>query len=220
MYRPTIFFIALAMAVSPSTQSSAELIYSVDFEQDTYVVSAGGTVAVKLLLTEEATAGETLRLASEQDDDGLLGFDGSIDYTISIPAGMRVTFDSATAGAGFLNFATETGSESIITDENGIIDFQTVQEGFATNGVSGNRVSDTVYEIELGTFIFNAASTNSTTTLQIGEFNDPAAAGYVFADLFVAPASLGSAQIVTVPEPCSLAVLGLAAGITAFRRRK
>lgn len=198
-------------------QSRADLTYAFDFEQDTYLVTQGEAVSVKLFLTEVATDGETPRLAAG-GDDGLFGFDGSIDYSQSTPSGSNVSFDSAAAGPGFQDFAS--GAEAFLEDENQIVSFQTAQLGNVFNGVSGDRISDSIYVIELGTFTFNASTSNSTTTLQLVEWNDAAEAGFVFADGFEAPVTFGSAQIVTVPEPSVMILATMLGGGLFIRRRR
>lgn len=213
--RTTLSLLLFALLAVGTSQVSAQT-YTLGFDQAQYNVNPGATVDLTLVLTEEITGAETSRLGTP--GSGLFAFGLGVDYSSFSGAANGSTFSSLIFNSNFLQSDPDFTN---VDDSNNIISFETSETSGA--GVNGTQLSANLFELDLATLTFNAGDLGSITTLQIGNGRSPITNPPIFfADGTTPPVEFGSGQItvVAVPEPGSVAMLGIFACAGFMTRRR
>jgi len=217
------------LSVTALCSTVAAQTYTLGYDQNRYDATLGGTVDIRLILTEEIANGETSRLAAG-GNDGLFAFSADTDYSMFNGSARGVSFSTLLLNDLFtIGFS---GSGNDVTTGPSNVSFEGAED-FANNdtdgetGVGGVMVSANVWEIELATLTFNADVDDTATLLQPGPHISNSANPFLFADSFEADIIYRPSQIVigngvpfNIPEPGSAVVLALLAGVGMLKRRR
>lgn len=198
--------INLSLASGPIARG--DYTYQYVFSQPSFTVAPTGTVLVSVSLQERVTGGSASRLAT----DGLfsagvrLMFGSSSPTAAQVVAPTDITFNSAFNST----FQTRTVNAGVSAELTESVDF-------ASPVVLGSALGGGVYQVFLGSFRFTAGSvagqTTSITAADIPSTTDTLTGAGFILDALIQPASATIAttsNVVTVPEPASLILLGLA----------
>lgn len=181
----------LILFASAATQLQAQT-YTLGFNQTQYDAEPNGSVALRVVLTEQISSGQTARLATG-GDNGLFGFGLGLDFStvsggssgstfgVLIVDGMFAQDGTTDLGAASVSFEA---SENVLTNADGEF------------GVNGQMTSPTTYELELGIVTFNAGDAGSSTTVQAIDHVVPDANVFLFADGHQPTINYSSAEIV------------------------
>ena len=135
--------------------SHAELIYSFSFDQPSYTVAQGGSLAVQVFLNETGASGDPFVLAP--GGVGMFGTGVRLDYPGNASA--KVLSGADISG----NPAFDNGGAGVVTDVNPATATAGVTQSVVFNPpVYGTLVSPNDYQLLLATFTFTAGSTPGT----------------------------------------------------------
>jgi hypothetical protein len=216
MRRSFLLLIAI-FAGCLSSQANGDQIYELIFDAPEYIVAAGDTVDVQILLRETVTNGDIARLASG-GNDGIFAIGVNLDFS-NVVGGPGSEF----FGIGDVTFNPQFDDTPTYQADvaSSMANLYAATTNFST-GIEVPPVSADVFEVEFATISFTAGVEGSVTNLELGD-NDNQALFSLFADgtNLNELVTYGSSSIIvqSVPEPGSMAVLALG-GIGLLIRRK
>jgi hypothetical protein len=217
-----VLFFAIA---SPSFAQT----YTLGYDQTRYTVDENDTVDIDVILREEVSGAEVARFAPGGDDN-FFSLALAIDYSAFTGGTTGSTFvsDSLVRNSGLGdNFSSAGG----ITDDPGLLSFEVIED-FGSDpdgepGIVGTQVDANTWEINLATVTFNAGDLGTTTTLQLRDHvaGDDAIRFSFFGDNANDPVrsinyTSGEIFVGAIPEPGSVSLISLLAGIGFVRRRR
>lgn len=222
-----LLFGFLAMFIC-TCQTHAGLVYSLRFDQDTYQIDRGSTLEVKLILRELATENDVNRIGYYDSDNdrtyGLMGGNFKVNWNGTVQ--LVAKKGDAKPGPGF----TPLGGTPTLSNNQVLV---RESADFFGDGVTGYNVEGQpgLREVLLGTLKFTIPTDFSmdTTLVTLDQESTtlhkdfsiktgPSSFAYIDGSLLS-----GTATLNLVPEPSSMALLGLAMAIGGgcwWRRRR
>lgn len=205
----------LAICLIPSGWGYCDIIYNVSFSQTSASLTAGSTIGLSVFFDEVVTGGDSHRLTTgPAPAAGLVNADFAIAR-----AGTGTSAVTAAAGnAGFDNGPTVTlGPPTTV-----------IQSILLNDPVFATDIGGGTYRIQIGTLTVTAGGNIGDSNVFTLQDFDTNAVSFLIDDGFGSPSfaadaaiNFGAFTLTVVPEPSSLALVGLTCfGATFLRRRK
>lgn len=204
----------LALCIIPSGWGYCDIIYNVSFSQTSASLTAGSTINLSVYFDEVVTGVDLHRLTTG-GAEGLINADFAIART-------GVGTSAVTAAAGNAGFDNGGGPAVVLGPPTTF-----VQSIFAGNPQFATDIGGGTYRVQIGTLTITAGgSIGDSNLFSLQDLN--ANSNFVIDDgfgslSFVADSAInfGTFTLTVVPEPSSLALVGLTClGATFLRRRK
>jgi hypothetical protein len=212
---------SLVLLLLAAPQSQAAFTYSLRFDKTDYLVNPGSTLQVDLILSELATGSDVNRIgfydAANDRTYGVLGAEFKINWAGALP--LVASKNDAKAGPGF---AFATGSPTLDLTTKQVLMKQT-QANVLGDGVIGESVAGQpgLREVLLGkltftvptNFVADVITLDQETMANANDFlikTGPDSGNRIIIDSLLRP---GSATLTAVPEPSSIALMGMAMAI-------
>lgn len=198
----------------PCSWGYCDIIYNVSFSQTSASLAAGSTINLDVFFDEVVTLGSSHRLTLGPTGEGLINADFAI-------ARSGTGTSAVTAAAGNAGFDNGGGPAVVLGPPTTV-----VQSIFAGNPQFATDIGGGTYRVQIGTLTITAGgSIGDSNLFSLQDLN--ANSNFVIDDgfgslSFVADSTInfGTFTISVVPEPSSLALVGLTCFGAAFLRRR